>query len=378
MVASFPTFDEIQQATGRFVERHSTVARAEVLGASPEGREVRAVHVTDPEVPDDDKQHAMVVCGRHGNEPGGPAVGLAVLDWLASDAADQTRRRQIVSVVPAANPDGCARGEFGAPPRHLSELEHDTIAAMARRLAPEAVIDVHSFGPTDADLQAVVTGNNTYEGEDFYIYSTTAAGLIAAAGREGYPFLLHTEKRNEGYNNFIAGYCYDRFHALAFGMEVNHHVLAPDEAGAAGAAVVKALLDVGNARAAWQAHGGYPVEILKGDFAASIRPIGRTAAERRASRAAIWPNRKFFRVGRREAPAARTVIVRAGFSGYSGDDAACGFELCCRVRGRHARLRVTLNGEPVEPRTFRDDCSTFASVAIRPPGCQDYELVLEG
>jgi len=373
----FPSFEDIQRGMDRLAERHPRIARVEVLGVSCEGREVRAVHVTDPDVPDADKQAAMVVCGRHGSELGTRAVGPAVLDWLTGDEAGPTRREQVVSVVPVANPDGCARGEFHAPSRHLSELERDTIARLAGRLMPDAVIDVHSFGAGCADLQALVTANTTGEAEDRAVYATAAAELVGAAAEAGWPLLLHAGGPARGYNNFLAGYCYESFHSLAFGLEVNHHVLRPDEAGHSGAAVIRALLGIGNRRAHWQPHDGYPVELLVGDFAASIRPIGATADDRRRSRATIWSKREFFRVGRREAPDRHSVVVRGGFSGYSGDAPSCGFALCVRVRGRHESMRVRLNGRPVAARTFHDRCSTFIHVEIRPAGPEDCELVIE-
>lgn len=373
----FPSYEETERRVDAFVAAHTDVARVETLGASPEGRPVRAVHVTEPDAPEAGKQVALVVCGRHGNELGTRVVGPAVLQWLASEAGAPARRRQHVMVVPVANPDGSARAEFGAPPRHLSELEQQTVIRLADRWLPDAVIDVHSFGPGDGDLEAVVTGNTTAEGEDQSIYHRVAAQLIDGAARAGYPFVLHTEKRGEGYNNFVAGWCYDRCHALAFGMEVNHHALAPDDAAASGAAVVAALLGAGNRRWPWETDDGYPVNLLRGDFFTSLRAAGRTAGDRRTSRAALCPNRTFFSVPRREAPHARTVRVTFAYSGYTGSPLGVPVALCCRVRGRSAPRRVLLNGTGVEPRTFTDVCSTWVSVELVPVAGTDYELTVE-
>ncbi|MBN2582243.1 MAG: hypothetical protein JXL80_04185 [Planctomycetes bacterium] len=372
----FPSLDRVYDEVERIAHTHDRLVRSECLGLSDQGREVRAVHVTDSDASDDDKQTAVIVCGRHGNELGTRAVGPAMLRWLVSDEAATTRQHQHVVVVPVANPDGCTGEEFGAPPWHLSSMERRTIGRLADELGPDAIIDVHSFGADDADLQAVVTGNNTEEGEDRFLYGAVAHRLVEAAAENGYPFLIHTEKRNEGYNNFIAGLCYDWFHTLAIGMEVNHHVLSPDEAGAAGLSVIRTLLDEGNGRSPWQAWDGYPTDLLRGDFAASIRPLGADAAARRKSRAAIWQNRRFFHLGRREAPSRNTVRIAAHYSGDATDSVSHGFTLCCRVRGVRGRVKAELNGQAVEAATYYDRCSTYVFVAVQPSGPQQYELIV--
>lgn len=373
----FPSLDEICRDLDRFVNAHGDIAQIESLGDSEEGRQVQAVHVTDPGIGGSDKQVAIVICGRHGNELGTRVVGAALLEWLASQEGAQTRRRQQVIVVPVANPDGCARNEFHAPPRHLSETEQRTIAALARRVRPDAIIDVHSFGPTDGDLQALVTGNNTSEGEDEFVYHAVAREMVHAAAAAGYPFVLHTEKRNEGYNNFIAGFCYDHFHTLAFGMEVNHHALRPPQAAESGVAVTSALLRAGNTRRPWQKWEGYPNSILKGDFFTSIRPVGPSAGQRRGSRSAIWADRKFFWIGPREAPDRQSVRVPFGYSGYRTVAASHAFTLCCRLRGFPDAVQAKVNGRPVEAATFKDDCSTYVSLELHPSQKTDYEAVFE-
>jgi Zinc carboxypeptidase len=374
---SFPGLDEIYGSLNQFCDHNADIAEQTSLGLTPEGREVRVVRVTDGTVPDDDKQVAMVVCGRHGSEWGTGPVGTTLLEWLAAPDAAAVRRNQVVFVVPVANPDGCVRKKFHAPPRHLSETEEHTIAALARREMPDAIVDVHSFGEDDADLEAIVTGNMSGEGDEEHIYYAVASRAIDGAAEAGYPFCLHhTEKRNEGYNNFIAGRTYQERHSLAFGMEVNHHVLSPDEAGESGAVAIRALLECGNCRWPWQDRVGYPIDVLKGDFAASIRPLGANAAARRKSRAAIWPDRQFFYVVNRTAPDERTVITQVGYSGFGPRAADHAFTFCCRVRGQHDSLSVTVDGQQVDARTFTDACSTFASIELAPEGKRDYEVVV--
>ena len=64
----FPSFEEISGNVVEFTERNAHIARLESPGVSDEGRRVLAVAVTDPNIPLQRKQVAIVACGRHGNE----------------------------------------------------------------------------------------------------------------------------------------------------------------------------------------------------------------------------------------------------------------------------------------------------------------------
>ena len=100
---SFPSLDDIYQELDRFADRHSDIAHIDSLGLSPEGRNVKAVYVTDKTVPAAEKEVAVLVCGRHGQEMGTRVVGTALLDWLSLAEGEETRRRQLVIVVPVGN-----------------------------------------------------------------------------------------------------------------------------------------------------------------------------------------------------------------------------------------------------------------------------------
>lgn len=369
----FAPLEEIYRHSEQFVRRHSEMARFELLGRSPEDREVWAVHVTDPGVDDAEKQVAVVVCGRHGSELGTRVVGPAVLDWLASAEAAETRRQQHVIVVPVANPDGCVRRSFWAPRDGLSDTETKTIAALAEAHQVDASIDVHSWGGS-RDGEGIVTANTGGSGEDVFIYEALAARMASAAAQQGYPFHIHRSYRPRGYNNFYSGPCYDKLHALVFGMEVNHSCLTPRQAAESGLAVIKTLLFEGNTRAGWQMQEGYPNELLIGDFFTSIRATGSNAGERRKSRCRIWQNRSLFARPKREFQRPGTVRVETVYSGQAPD---CPFALVCRIPRSPELKRVRLNGEIVEPNTTRDECSTYVSVDVRPSGKEQYELVVE-
>ena len=357
---TFLPFEEVHQIVDRFVADHSAIARGETLGLSEEGREIKVVFVTDPDIPECEKQVAFVICGRHGQELGTRVIGPTVLDWLASDAGAETRRRQVVAVVPVANPDGCVREEFWAPNDGLSRTEEETIGELADRYHPDAVIDVHSWGGV-LDGEAMVAANTTGFGEDVAIYESMAAKMVESGAAKGYPFALHRMGRRGGYNNFYCGMCYERFHSLVFGLEVNHVALKPHQTAESGMAVIGAFLEAGNVTAAWEREPGYPNGVLLGEFWTSIRPMGRNAAERRESRCAIWRNRQGFTVPKRECVPPSTIAVKTE---YSGEEACPPFALVSRIRRIPEVKSVRLNGREIETGRHEDTCSTYLWVEV--------------
>ena len=57
-------------------------------------------------MPDEDKQVALVTALHGGPERSGTTTALRLIEWLMgdSDLAKETRRKQIVLVIPIANP----------------------------------------------------------------------------------------------------------------------------------------------------------------------------------------------------------------------------------------------------------------------------------
>lgn len=89
------------------------------LGASVEGRPIRAVRVPATRATDD----AVLVCaGIHGVEFIGTHVALALLEALAGGLFSELRARAEVWVVPSLNPDAYARTWAQAGQGELAEL----------------------------------------------------------------------------------------------------------------------------------------------------------------------------------------------------------------------------------------------------------------
>lgn len=91
--------------------RHQATTTLHSIGASAQGRDILCLTVTDPDVPEKEKDRVLVTAGFH------PAEA----DWLAATAVLETtldddpwaarvRRNFVVDVIPHANPDGFALG----------------------------------------------------------------------------------------------------------------------------------------------------------------------------------------------------------------------------------------------------------------------------
>jgi len=144
-------------------------------------------------------------------------------------------------------------------------------------------------------------------------------------------------------------------------METNHwSITDPEDIALSGVVPCSALLKMGSTRFPWEKDRGYPVNILHGDFRISLRPLGKNAAERRASRTRIWSERMYFNLPQREMPDPETTVTRVR---YFGKALPMEFALCLRMRQSPVK-RITLDGRTVEFETYKDKCSTFVYIPL--------------
>jgi hypothetical protein len=414
---------EIYSWVDNFVKDNHGIAEKIVLGKSEDHKwDVPAVVVTNKSIPDDEKQIAIVVLTRHGNERGTRVVGPEILNYLASYDARETRDKQTVVVVPVVNPVGVVLDEFNSTMYGITDHEKKIFGNLCSSYIPDMMIDYHSLGPSEpsydgGDLEAIIPANTTKWGMDEQIYQHVANKLKEAAAIEGWPYEIHTledlnlyyfgeaetgrlphrylqEKvfllhlqnasehydfplKNMGYTNYTNGPAYLKWHTLVFGVETNHWAIkVEDGLGESGAVICKALLDMGNKRFSWEKEPGYPTNILVGDFRNSIRPSGKTPGERRISREKIWKERANFDILKREMlkdPEVTLVNV-----GYIGENLPLDFELCLRMR-QDIIKKVIVEKQEVKFETFKENCSTFISIpmSIKNAGLSKVKIIHE-
>ena len=398
--------DDIHRWLDDYVAANRRIATKEIVGRSEEDRDIPAIVLTHPGIPDADKQVAVVTLARHGQELGARVVGPEILAYLAGDDARDILDAQRVIVLPVVNPDGFVRNEFHSSRTRLTPTERHVIGGLCRKYPPDMMIDYHSLGRTGGsktdrgDLEAIIPANTTRWGMDEPVHRFVARRMRDAAETAGWPYEIHTledlaayyfggtdvgsqpwafqrEKvyllhmqddsdhydipEGAAYTNYTCAPAYLKWHTLVFGMETNHWAITrAGDIAASGLAPCRALLKLGCTRLPWEKDPGYPANILTGDFRISIRAVGETAAERRTSRTRIWGQRRHFNIPLREMPDRETTVARVR---YVGTDLPMTFALCLRMR-QCPITYVTVRGKDVAFETFDDRCARFLYIPL--------------
>lgn len=397
---------EVYDWLDEFVSENGDIAEKQIIGCSEDDRDIPAIFVTNRDVPESDKEIAIVTSARHGQEFGARVVGPAVLHYLASEDAKPIRDAQQVIVVPVANPDGFVLNEFHSSMTSLTKTERLVLGRLFNAYPPDMMIDYHSLGKLAGskydrgDMEVIIPANTTRWAMDEQVHQLVAEKMREAAEQAGWPyeihsledlaayyfggteignmpwsylkekvFLLHMQDFNDDYDipeesaytNYTCGPAYLKWHTLVFGMETNHWGISrAQDIAASGAAPCTALLHMGCTRFPWEKDAGYPVNLLHGDFRISVRPVGKNAAELRASRIKLWSERKHFNLPQREMPDQETTVARVR---YFGTDLPLAFALCLRMRQQQIKS-VIMGQKEVPFETFRDHCSTYLYVPI--------------
>lgn len=422
---------EVYRWLDAFVEKNKGVAHKEVLGKSPDQWDIPAIFVTNRDMADEGKQIAVVTAARHGQEFGARVVAPEILRFLTSEEARGIRDTQIVIVVPVVNPEGFVSNQFCSSRTSLTKTERLILGRLFRTYPPDMIIDYHSLGAESGskydigDMEVILPANTTKWAMDEQIHLHVAQRMVDAAEEAGWPyeihtledlaayyfgsrelgnmpwtslkekmFLLHMQDSHDDYDipeeaalntltpqagrttytNYTCGPAYMKWHSLVFGMETNHSAITDaGDLAKSGMVPCAALLKMGSGRFTWEKDVGYPVNILHGDFRVSIRPVGKNAAERRASRIRIWGERNYFNYPQRQRIDLGATLARVR---YFGDDLPMEFALCLRMR-QNPIHGVSIGGKDVDFETFRDRCSTFVYIPIRMERAGVFEVTIK-
>jgi hypothetical protein len=396
-----PTSAEIESAILQLQERFPRWVAVRNVRKSTQGRPVYGVTVSDPAAAEEDKQHALVLGGQHGNEESGRMTALALLQWLTSDQAKDVRLHQKVVVMPNVNPDGAeadtpetAQGvnlnADHAPSGPVSP-EGQAVEEVAYELEPEAVVDLHARGYTGCSFDMVLYPWTRPYTEDGRLVAAIAEEMAAAGEAAGLPHLVHPLTWPGWWDNVEAEgssrtllFMYRNFKSLCLLTETaESNEVAPPPAlrAAVGLARVRALLAWGQRRHPCLYYPGYPINLVTNLFCMGITAVGPTTARRRKSRVGIWRNAASFqKLGGERPEYPDHKVVHCTYDGKTLPDGA-GIQY--RIGGRRDVRAVHLNGRQLTSSetdgfvSWQDVCSTFVQVNLPVFQAGSYELRLE-
>ena len=145
------------------VDEASPRVEMDVIGKTKGGKPLHLVRIGFPKPAPRSKAlkqpTTLFVCSQHGNEPAGREACLIRLRDLAfTDDAEQIAqlKTQTILFVPSANPDGRDANtrensdgvDINRDHLNLESPEAQAMAAVVRDWQPEAVVDLHEYGPS--------------------------------------------------------------------------------------------------------------------------------------------------------------------------------------------------------------------------------------
>ncbi len=307
--------------------------RVETRGKSTSGLPLYLLTITDRAVADTDKQVCLVTALHGGPERSGSTTALRLIEWLLSDApaAVETRRKQVVLVMPIPNPyaffvtdrfgneqgldvynPGPAAWDLAGPkladPARTPEIA--AVLGVVDQYRPEIHADLHGTG-LQAIPDALLGDRTMFRGQTMFV---EVLGAISNSTLRPWDWRI-SEAIDDGAR--AAGYGLDRneadgqrlfwgpgfekmtdrvwmgrplFYTAHYGYAKYHTMIATLEIGweESGVARMQSLLQIGNRPWRDEDRAGYPVDKLRSYVGLFVSAYGETAAARRESRTELW------------------------------------------------------------------------------------------
>lgn len=325
-----PSLEEYAATLRYWVEKHPGIMTLETRGQSREGLPIFLAKVTDSSVGDDDKQIVLITGLHSGAERTGTTSILHFMEWLLGDSSEaaETRRKQVVLVMPIVNPWGFEKGSNANSQRidpysgqRGKAWDIEKLTVREPENAPEIVAFksvVDEFKPDfHADMHGVLlaySGQQVVEsaGTAYSNYSLrpwdwrVTEAMIVGAQKAGYGIdrgepdsqrMLWGPDMTPIADRFWMGrpffytatYAYAAYHTLPVTAEVGWEE--------SGVARLKAIVGIGNGTWEGERVAGYPVNVMKSLVGQWIVASGRNAAQRRRSRVELWQRQGAFTLG---------------------------------------------------------------------------------
>lgn len=339
------TWEEYAGTLNFWRRTHPGIVRLESRGLSGRNMPVYLLRITDRAVKDADKQVCLVTALHSGPERSGATGALALAEWLLGDdpLAVETRRRQIVLIMPVINPLAMFytdrfRNEHGVDPysgsgrigkvwdvKSLSLLRPEEAPELAAVLSvideyqPEVHADLHGtglqeYGPDQlgsrrmyhGQIMTEVTGG-AYSNYALRPWDWRVTEAMIAAGRDaGFPsdrFEADAQRTFWGPDLAALGpklwHGMPLFYSAHYGYAKYHTMILTQEVAWERSLVarMKGLLGIGNGVWGDERAPGYPVNRMRHFVGHYVTTYGRNAGERRRSRGELWSQQGDFALG---------------------------------------------------------------------------------
>ncbi|MDE2928629.1 MAG: M14 family zinc carboxypeptidase [Acidobacteriota bacterium] len=336
------TLQEYEATLEYWSERHGKILQVERVAESAEKMPIFLLKITDSTVPDEDKQVCLVTALHGGPERSGTTTILHLAEWLlgGSDEAAETRRKQVLLLMPIVNPYaffvtdrfGTSQGmnPYGGGDENwdlenLSFKQPDkvpeirAVLSVMDRYRPEVHADIHGTGLQEYPVDKL-GDRRSYRGQTMFESTGSAYSnfllrpwdpritdaMIQAGVEAGYGSDRAEADAQRGFwapaLDALSGRLWrgrTRFYTAQIGYARYHTLQTVLEVGweEAGVARLKGLLLIGNGFWQDQPISGYPVNRVKSFTGHYVTAWGRTAAERRRSRVELWEKQERFLQG---------------------------------------------------------------------------------
>ena len=334
------TREQYEETLRYWVDAHPESVAVEQVGTSVKGMGLFLMSITDRGVDAADKQVCLFTSLHGGPERSGTTAALHLAEWLmsADPEAVETRRKQLVLIMPMLNPEAFFETDrfcnahgidpyTGVGPQNwdletLTFKRLDECPEMAAFLSvvdayrPEVHVDLHGIGLQEfAEDQlgdrTMACGQTMFEitGSAYSNYAlrpwdwrvTEAmieAGLEAGGGSDRFEADAQRCFWGPDMNAingrlwvgrprfYTAQYAYAKYHTMLVTMEVGYEACA--------VARLKGLLRIGNGVWDGACQPGYPVDRVKSFTGHFVTAYGATAQARRKSRIELWEKQGAF------------------------------------------------------------------------------------
>jgi len=330
-------------------------------------------------------------------------VALRLIDFLLADENRETLRRQRILVMPNVSPDAAEADTYETPagikpnldfgPDGQRSPEAAALRKVADALQPDVYVDIHARGHSGWSHDMVLFPPARPYTEDEHLLHTIATAMAAEGETSGIPHVVHplTWPGWGGYDlNQPSStlYMYRQFKSLVFlteNAESHDDPLGGSHTRetqlASGIGRLRPLLALGNSRSPQSFYNGYPIPPAVGMHHAGIIGIGKTAAERRRSRIAIWQQSDAFGAVAAVVPE-KPGVKRLRVS-YNGQTLKTGVGFQVRAAGHRELSGVSIDGRPLSAGeadgffTWHDAHTTFAVAALPTLAPGEFEIVFQ-